>query len=264
MQLRSIITVTQLLTSLAPDLVLARGSTAVLAHAPAVARVPNDLDVFWLGSDAAVPDLAAALSDDPRIRVEDSYRAVAPPDRRVSALHRVDVLVWLSDCPRPSHRMWVDIATSRNAVPSETVQAAVTPAFVAQIKVMALADVLAEKLFVYVESTQSVRGIMRWSDLFDMLVLILAAPALAQLRLADVQVAVQRYFAGRAAHPPRSLPAPRRVWRPAWYRLVGPITRIAPDLDRAAVAAAAFWHPVLGDYGASVGARWDADRWRWA
>ena len=105
---------------------------------------------------------------------------------------------------------------------------------------------------------------MRWSDLFDMLVLILAAPALTQLPLGDVQAAVQRHFARRAAQPPRRLPPPPRVWRSAWYRLVGPITQIAPDINRAGVAAAAFWNPVLSDDGAPVGAHWDVKRWRWA
>ena len=262
MQIRSIVTVADQLALLAPGLVVARGSTAVLAHAPALARVPNDLDVFWLGPDTAVPELITALSDDPRLRVF-TTKDVATQDRRVSLLHRIDVLVWLSDDPPPSHRFWVDISTSRQTEPTETIPVAATSFFTVPTKVVVLSDVLAEKLFVYVESTQRMRTVMRWSDLFDMLVLILAAPALTQLPLGDVQLAVQRHFSRRAIEPPRTLPPPPRIWRSAWYRLVGPIAQIAPDINRASIAAAAFWNPVLREGGAPVDASWDVKGWRW-
>ncbi len=262
-RIRAIVALAEALSAFAPDLVVIRGSSAVLAHAPRLARVPNDLDIFWLGASREVVDLVRSLSNNPRLRVV-ATRAVAPPDHRVCSLHRVDVLVWLSAARRPAHRLWLDIGTSRRMVRAETVELAITPLPAATIRAATLLDVLAEKLYVYVASTRRQRGDLRWTDLFDMLALVHGAPGLDRPDPTEIRAAVRRYFAGRDTPMPMGFPAPPPEWRSAWYRLSGPISRTAPDLERAGVLSARFWCPVLGAHAGSDGSTWDANQWCWA
>lgn len=245
-----------------PALVIARGSAATFAHAPATARVPNDLDVFWLGDIEQAAELAHAVGAASDVEVS-QIKLVMSPDPRISALHRLDVRVWLqADGPRPDHRLWLDVSTSRRVVPAVDVRLDLTGRDVMSSRVVPLYDLLAEKLWVYEQSTRGERADLRWTDLCDMLALAQGAAALADGTLGELRSASARYFSHRGGVLPRHFLPPPPEWRSPWYRLVGPVAAFAPTLDVAWEAAAGFWQPVLrGDV--EPGVRWHPSRWAW-
>jgi hypothetical protein len=137
-----------------------------------------------------------------------------------------------------------------------------TPRLAIEVVVVELPDLLAEKLWVYLQSANRGRADLRWSDLFDMVALIHGAPSLRCLPPASLRAACARYFGVRGGALPHRLPEPPPEWRRAWFRLVGPVTRRAPTLDAAWQAAADFWQPLLRSHVLS-GMRWSPSTWCW-
>jgi hypothetical protein len=262
--LHALIAVLARLSREAPDLVVARGSFAVFAHAPSIARIPNDLDLYWLGASEAVVPLLEGLSKHSRLNVLQT-RTVTLPDDRIVSLHRADVLVWLDDSGRPTHRTWVDIGTSRRTARSEVVQIEMPPGTASPTRVVTLLELLVEKLFVYLEAVEGGRALLRWTDLFDMLVLLRGAPALGALEPHHIRAECVRYFTSRGTTVPTDFPLAPTAWRSPWHRLVGPIARDAPRLDRACEVARAFWRPVFHHFESNGGPQlhWDASHFAW-
>ena len=89
---RAFVTVLALLSREAAELVVARGSFAVFAHAPSIARVPNDLDIYWFGQSDAVLPILEGLGAGPDVSVLQN-RIISLPDDRIESLVRSDVLV---------------------------------------------------------------------------------------------------------------------------------------------------------------------------
>ena len=269
LQVHAIFTVLSRLQLLAPDLVVVRGSTAVYTHAPTSSRVPNDLDIFWLGDSSAVPDLISAIIVQRGVQasgarlVSARTRVVTLPDPRISALHRVDLLVWLDSAQQPSHRLWLDISTSRRIIPARRMRIRISPQVATEVSVVPVHDALAEKLWVYVESAVRDRADMRWSDLFDMISLISGALELQRYSPNVLRTTCARYFISRGSLLPRWLPEPPREWRPAWYRQVGEVAQRAPSLEQAWSAVSTFWLPVLRARPGCDGLRWNSSRWGW-
>jgi hypothetical protein len=262
MQVRALFTVLDRLFAFAPDLVVVRGSTAVFAHAPSLARIPNDLDVFWLGDADSIQAIIAGITARPGVRTGE-IRLIPPPDKRISAFHRIDVTVWLTPTDRPSHRLWLDLGTSSRLPAKTHVTVPITKTLRTDAVVVELRELLAEKLWVYLESASHERPNLRWSDLFDMIVLIGATPDLLSYAPQDIDATAVRYFARRGGRLPRVFPPPPREWRSAWYRLVGPVARRAPTLHAAWSTMTAFWGPVLAGGMGTRRLRWHPDQWSW-
>jgi hypothetical protein len=262
LQLRAILAVLTRLQAFAPDLVVTRGSTAVYAHAPLSSRIPNDLDIFWLGDSSDVEDLIGAATARPGVRATRT-RLVPSPDPRISALHRVDLLVWLGSAQQPSHRLWVDVGTSRRIIAARQVSISVTPQSIAEASVVEVHETLAEKLWVYVESATRDRTDLRWNDLFDMIALVISSAELQRYSPVGLRTACARYFGRRGSQLPRWVPEPPREWRSVWHRLVGPVADRAPSLDAAWYAVRTFWRPVLGDGSDCDFVRWNPSCWSW-
>jgi len=249
-----------------PDLIVVRGSAAVYAHAPSLARVPNDLDVFWLGDHDDIRRVlaaAAAPNGDGRLETR-QLRVVPPPHPLHVALHRADVLVW--DAGAPVHRLWVDVSTSPYTVPSSLRTVPVASRAGTTARVATIAHVLCEKLWVYHESAEPTRTDLRWTDLFDMLVLLRSSVDLQNTTLRGLALDCRQYFVTRGGALPTALGPPPREWRSAWARLVGPVARRNPTLDAAFGALHRFWEPVLraGARGGRGGSRrWHPEPWEW-
>ena len=100
-------------------------------------------------------------------------RPVALRDNTIVSLHRGDVVVWLEERQEggpPTHRVWVDISTRRRTVRSVGIDLELAPGVRSNARVMTLSEVLAEKLFIFLDAVRGGRNSLRWTELFDMLV----------------------------------------------------------------------------------------------
>ena len=264
--LRALVSVLSQLASEAPDLMVVRGSFAVFAHAPTLARIPNDLDIYWLGTSEAVVALFEILHEKPQFSVVE-IRPVALRDNTIVSLHRGDVVVWLEERQEggpPTHRVWVDISTRRRTVRSVGIDLELAPGVRSNARVMTLSEVLAEKLFIFLDAVRGGRNSLRWTELFDMLVLLRGASALGALQPHQLRDECVRYASDYSFDMPTGFPDAPTAWRAPWYRQVGPIARAAPNLARACQIARAFWAPVIDPHhtdGALL--RWDAVDLKW-
>jgi hypothetical protein len=251
------------MTGLGPDLVVVRGSLAAYEHAPTTARLPHDLDVSWTGYPAAVGGLLRGLARGPVHQVG-QVRNLRSSDPRLYRIVRARVTTTLDGAPTASHRFGLDIGISRRVVqsvpPGWRVGAPVRPG---GHRVVTLPHLLAEKLWVYLETVRGARSDMRWTDLFDMLALMLGASELQMDgHRHEIRAAAVCYFATRHGRLPRTIPPPPRMWRSAWFNQGGPVTDLAPDLGAAWTAARDFWAPLLRNT-AGCGTAWDPVSWTW-
>jgi hypothetical protein len=242
--LRAFITVLSLLSREASELVVARGSFAVFAHAPSIARVPNDLDIYWFGQSDAVLPILEDLGAGPDVSVLQN-RIITLPDDRIESLLRSDVLVWLHNSEPATHPMWVDISTNRRAEHSVELEVAAAPGLVFRARVTTLVEVIIEKLFVYLESLVRRRAYPRATDLVDMMVLLLGAPMLAKLQPHEIRAECVRYFNERGCAMPTQVPGAPASWAALWDEIIGSVGCDGIRIDRACEIAGNFWLPVF-------------------
>jgi hypothetical protein len=146
-------------------------------------------------------------------------------------------------------------------VPPETVMASRLLEFAGvepvAIAALAIEQHLAEKLHAYTRTYAGNRPSSRVKDLVDVVV-IMRTTVIDGDRL---MAAVRAIFERRGTHAvPAALPAPPSEWVRPWAALVEHLPA-DDELKSAAVAAAAFWKPVLA--GEIAGMTWEPDIATW-
>ena len=68
--------------------------------------------------------------------------------------------------------MWVDISTRRRTARSVVIDLELAPGVRSNARIMTLSEVLAEKLFIFLDAVRGGRNSLRWTELFDMSVLL--------------------------------------------------------------------------------------------
>jgi hypothetical protein len=219
------------------------------AHAPAVARIPNDVDLYWNGSAESLERATGALTHHRgRLRFDlVEMTGLLTNDAGLRALDRLH-LAAIAPMGQVAHRFWLDIATTRYIRPARRAAFRFPDGSEFELSVITRPHLLAEKLWTYAQSASALRHDYRWTDLYDIVALLLPDVRAGRVASPRISAACQRYFAERGR--PFSadvLLTPPMAWRSAWLAQTGPVARCAPSLRRASELIHDYFRPLLRD-----------------